>query len=195
MNSRKDLEQAVTEPVLKDIIGKLEELDASKTLTPDCPASAELTLAIENLDLTSWGQDSAESALCIRAGLLLWNDELDKSHSVSQSISSSSGSYWHGIMHRREPDYSNAKYWFRKVPEHPVYDKLFQLVHDEEDVVDSDSVRDFIATVKTAGAWDPFAFVDLAEKAAGGKDSELFDFVIELQLAEIRLLLCDALRA
>ena len=47
------------------------------------------------------------------AGLWLYADELDKSHSVSQQILTEEGSFWHGIMHRREGDFSNAKYWFR----------------------------------------------------------------------------------
>lgn len=51
----------------------------------------------------------------VSAGLLLWNGDLDASHTISQHIEDITGSYWHGIMHRMEPDYSNAKYWFRKV--------------------------------------------------------------------------------
>ena len=61
--------------------------------------------------------------LCWSA-ILLWLDDLHGSHEISQGISSREGSYWHGIMHRREPDYSNAKYWFRKVPTHPIHEKL-----------------------------------------------------------------------
>jgi hypothetical protein len=34
------------------------------------------------------------------------------------------GAFWHGIMHRREPDAWNSKYWFRKVGRHPVLDML-----------------------------------------------------------------------
>ncbi len=48
------------------------------------------------------------------AGLWLLAGELDQSHSISQSHDSAVGSLWHGIMHRREGDLSNAKYWFRR---------------------------------------------------------------------------------
>jgi hypothetical protein len=50
----------------------------------------------------------------LQAGLWLYVDDLDRSHHVSQSIETPVGSYWHGIMHRREGDFSNAKYWFRR---------------------------------------------------------------------------------
>ena len=44
----------------------------------------------------------------------LYVDDLERSHTISQSVESSIGSYVHGIMHRREGDFSNAKYWFRR---------------------------------------------------------------------------------
>jgi len=53
------------------------------------------------------------------AALWLYIDELDRSHSVSQSIDNPTGSYWHGIMHRREGDFGNSHYWFRKTGDHP----------------------------------------------------------------------------
>src|SRR5690348_9587161 len=51
---------------------------------------------------------------CI-AGLWLRHGFLDESHTISQSLDNSSGSYWHGLMHRREGDFDNTKYWFRRV--------------------------------------------------------------------------------
>lgn len=53
------------------------------------------------------------------AGLWLYVDELDKSHTASQSLDTPTGAYWHAIMHRREGDFSNAKYWLRRAVHHP----------------------------------------------------------------------------
>jgi len=55
----------------------------------------------------------------LQAALWLYVDELDKSHTISQGIEDQTGSFWHGIMHRREGDFSNSHYWFRRVGTHP----------------------------------------------------------------------------
>jgi len=49
-------------------------------------------------------RDMARACL---AGLWLSHDFLDESHTISQEIATPTGSYWHGLMHRREPDASN----------------------------------------------------------------------------------------
>lgn len=64
------------------------------------------------------------SARACHAGLWLYHDFLDESHSISQDLLTTEGSFWHAIMHRREPDPSNAKYWWRRVGSHPVLDRL-----------------------------------------------------------------------
>ena len=67
--------------------------------------------------------DRTMAKACL-AGLWLRFDFLDESHSISQEIKNATGSFWHGILHRREPDYDNAKYWFHRVGEHPVFAPL-----------------------------------------------------------------------
>ena len=52
------------------------------------------------------------------AGLWIYVDELDKSHAVSQGLNDTTGSYWHAIMHRREGDFGNSKYWLRQAGHH-----------------------------------------------------------------------------
>lgn len=67
--------------------------------------------------LVASGPVAAAPALC--AGLWLYVDELDRSHTISQGIDDATGSFWHGIMHRREGDFGNAHYWFRQAGAHP----------------------------------------------------------------------------
>ncbi len=55
----------------------------------------------------------------LSAGLWLYVDELERSHRISQNLSGSTGAFWHGIMHRREGDFGNSHYWFRRVGRHP----------------------------------------------------------------------------
>jgi hypothetical protein len=53
------------------------------------------------------------------AGLWLRFDFLDASHTISQEIETPTGSAWHAIMHRREGDFGNSIYWWRRVGKHP----------------------------------------------------------------------------
>ncbi len=60
-------------------------------------------------------------ATCLLAALWLWQDYLTESHELSQSVETATGSYWHAILHRREGDFSNAKYWYARAAGHPAY--------------------------------------------------------------------------
>jgi hypothetical protein len=65
-----------------------------------------------------------QSRPALVAGLWLYIDDLHRSHAVSQEIDNATGSFWHGIMHRREGDFSNSHYWFRKVGKHPAMTRI-----------------------------------------------------------------------
>ena len=57
----------------------------------------------------------------VKAGLHLMNDDLDRAHVLSQAHEgNATADYWHAIVHRREGDYSNSKYWLARVGDHPV---------------------------------------------------------------------------
>ncbi|MCA9187258.1 MAG: hypothetical protein R3E01_11820 [Pirellulaceae bacterium] len=103
-----------------------------------------------------------DMALCCVSGLWLWNNYLDRSHTISQSIDTISGSFWHGIMHRREGDYGNAKYWFRHVGQHPVFSELAQ---QSRQLAQTHPLSDHLLPPCRDGQWDPYVFVDLCEQA------------------------------
>jgi hypothetical protein len=56
----------------------------------------------------------------LAAGLWLYVDDLERSHAVSQGLDDAAGAFWHGIMHRREGDFSNSHYWMRRAASHPL---------------------------------------------------------------------------
>ncbi|MBI1312292.1 hypothetical protein GC176_13465 [bacterium] len=130
-------------------------------------------------------------ALC--AGLWLIHDFLDESHKLSQSMegrgADRNGDYWHGIMHRREPDWSNSKYWFRRVGDHPIF---FELSAIAGQLLAGSSLSDadrWSRQLGVSNTWDPFAFVDLCQAAALDATSELASIARRIQWAEILLLL------
>lgn len=102
------------------------------------------------------------------SGLWLLAGDIDRSHTISQDIPSANGSFLHGIMHRREGDFGNSKYWFRRVGSHPVLDQIAELAGDVYD--------------------DPFDFVDTCQRVADGA-SELKDACLQAQWIEWQLLM------
>jgi hypothetical protein len=109
-------------------------------------------------DLPAKAKNRDFAAACL-AGLWLYHDFLDESHSISQDLHTVEGSCWHALMHRREPDYWNSKYWFRRVGEHPIYVQL------RAEVIELCKGHTWPSCIGEK-TWDPMGFVDLCEKQA-----------------------------
>jgi hypothetical protein len=102
-------------------------------------------------------RDRAMASAC-RAGLWLFFDFLDEAHTISQNLHTPESSYWHALVHRREPDHSNAAYWFRRVGTHPVFEPL--RVAAANLAASAPPQAEFLSRQQH---WDPFAFNDLCE--------------------------------
>ena len=128
---------------------------------PGIKSESELKKCLDKLSGNSNAQ--AEQWELIVALLLLWHDHLDSAHEIAQGIASPTGSLVHGIMHRREPDYGNAAYWFRRVGKHPAYVKIASWASE---VLEVEGQADLLRQLISRGEWDPFAFITGCEDAA-----------------------------
>ena len=159
---------------------RLNPLDAG---TPNAAARASLqTLTVPAAFAPRAVRDQEMARACL-AGLWLYHDYLDESHRLSQEIETPTGSYWHGLMHRREGDFGNSKYWFRRVGTHPVFEPLGLAAAALAGPEPTSAAR-FLATQTR---WDPFAFIDLCAAVVAGQ-SDCAELCQRVQQAEWRLL-------
>ena len=185
---------------IAEVIGKLEAGNPLPPLVPQNAWSRELTDTLEaaSLDELFDGASLKNTtfAEAIKSGLLLWNDALDESHTISQGLADQTGSYWHGIMHRREPDYPNSKYWFGRVGSHPIFPALRErsLELYNETANPSDALTEIGEAITAQENWDSYQFVDWCQAAEGDSDSDVTRFLQQVQAEEIKLLLAYSYR-
>lgn len=162
--SANDIPNNVVEFITTRPMPSLFDASASDEATREC----ELLLDSEGLRGTL-----TEAALWLLIG------ELDRSHEVSQTDNSTEGSFWHGIMHRREGDYWNSKYWFRKVAGHKVLRDLADLISKRLETALKDELP-FSAMCQAQTVAD--AYVDAVEDLAGQGKDQLPDHRTQLEI-------------
>lgn len=111
----------------------------------------------------------------VRGALLCAADALDPAHRIFQDEPGNLGSYWHGIMHRREADFDNARYWFRRAGRLPSFQKMHTAAQEDS------------PTMAQQATWDPYLFTGLCEQVKFGAE-ELRAECVALQAAEFKVL-------
>jgi hypothetical protein len=163
------------------IVAELYEADRRQPLGPGAAnrlVQARLAALTPEALFSTPIKDADMARLCV-AGLWLFHDFLDQCHTIAQEIETPTGSYWHAVLHRREPDYGNSKYWWRRVGSHPLLGTL------------GDVAAPFLSSnPKTKSLartpFDPNAFVDLCEAARPATPLE--KVCLEIQHLEWQLL-------
>ncbi|MGD9645707.1 MAG: hypothetical protein AB7U73_08345 [Pirellulales bacterium] len=175
-------------PVIAQLIGRERLAELGPGHLDRELAERLQTLTTDELFAHARVTDESMASACL-AGLWLYADGLDQSHAISQSIETTTGSFWHGIMHRREGDFGNSKYWFRRVGKHPVFEPLAA----ETRRFAQQSTLSEVSGLAAQENWDPFRWIDLCETAqqpgrGNAAGTGLVDFCRRIQASEWRLL-------
>ncbi len=130
----------------------------------------------------------------VLAALMNKNDDLESCHSICQKVGQDSlcGNYWHGIVHRREPDFENARGWFRKSEGLPAYQDIFKdvlgflqrVLQMPEYGEAREKALSFMQHLRARGTWDPVYMVDMCEACARSGDEREERMLEEVQEVE-----------
>lgn len=148
--------------------------DCLQKLHPTEPFDAGAVIEIReapDTDLTG-GREAGPLAPAVRAGLFYFYDALDEAHRLVQNLPGDLAAYWHGMVHRREGDFDNARYWFRRAGELPHFAALHSAAAAKS------------AVVARQITWDPYLFTGLCEQHKFGGEA---DDLIALQRIEFEV--------
>ncbi len=169
-----------TKQEIQKLFDTLEPAEPGPGPRAGIKSETELKKSLEKLLRNSTAK--AEQRELITALLLLWHDHLDSAHEIAQGISNPTGSFIHGIMHRREPDYGNAAYWFRRVGKHPAFPEIASRAGKMLEAKGAVALK---GKLIADGEWDPFAFITACEGAARPSSSpQQKDLMREVQAVE-----------
>jgi hypothetical protein len=111
--------------------------------------------------------NALEMSPLMKGTLHLLNDDLDAAHQIVQEANTPDANYLHALVHRREGDLSNARYWLRTMSGHAVWGALRQDYPD----------------------WDPLKFLVWCESCSEGCSERSCEWLQQVQVREIQLLL------
>jgi hypothetical protein len=153
--------------------------DLHRKLTPTEPLGWDLPEKIRTAsdETISGGREIADvkNFALLRGALLNAADALDAAHRIFQDDPGDIASYWHGVMHRREGDFDNARYWFRRAGRLPISDKMHA------------AAAQVSATMAKQPTWDAYLFTGMCEQVKFG-DTDAVKECVELQRVEFEQL-------
>jgi hypothetical protein len=148
-------------------------LDWLQSLPRVVPLHAKISgsTSQEGADLARLIAESEVSAdSLVAASLWLRVGIIEPAHEIVQDDSTQNGSYLHGVVHRLEGDYWNAKYWFRHAKDKPWMQLLSNAVVQR---VAQDGLLDIATELKVIhqGMFLPTEFVSAHEHLSASSRS------------------------
>jgi hypothetical protein len=110
---------------------------------------------------------------CIRSLLFIAAGGVDQAHRIVQEISTSDAAYIHGIVHRIDDDFDNARYWFRRAGMHPAAAKMYRRAAANS------------LTVASHPIWDPLLVTDMVETSRTAGVTEELRGILTIEFEEL----------
>jgi hypothetical protein len=114
-----------------------------------------------------------QEAMCSRSLLLMAAGDLDQAHRIVQTMSTSEGAYIHGLIHRVEDDFDNARYWFRRAGVPSATTEMYR----RASVVST--------TLASRPNWDPFLVTDMLETSRSSGVTEELRTILTIEFEEL----------
>lgn len=178
---------------IKDVVELLKERPIL-SVGPDIIWNERLDRQITAIPLTEENDEKRAYEIALKGAFLIYNDSLSKGHDELQDrlvyARHDTSSYWHGIMHRKEGDYNNAKHWCPS--DHPIHEELLQKAraYVQGQTIQNAELKSSLNELVGQSKWDPRLFVDIVkEHVTSGLDEEAATLLNNIQKIEIDLLL------
>lgn len=130
-------------------------------------AARSRVASAQTIRLHEFGRTAlSTSRRTVATGLMfLWHDHWERAHEIAQSDEGEPDhDLLHGMIHRREGDFSNAKYWFRSAGPHAAFPMITARVAS---VARNHAVA---SKVIKEGVWNPSGFVDVVRDVSRGHE-------------------------
>ena len=140
----------------------LSQEDLLKTLSPKGPLDSALVRDLKTAgdDMLAGAKVLADATMfaLVKGSLFYALDALPEAHAIFQESNDDEASYWHGMLHRREGDFDNARYWFRRAGVLPFFADAHREAGPHSD------------TMARQSNWDPYLFTGQCEQERFGAD-------------------------
>jgi hypothetical protein len=126
-------------------------------------------------------QTNGPQATCARSLLLLAAGDVDRAHRMVQEISTADAAYIHGVIHRIDDDFNNARYWFRGARMHPAGAEMYR------------RAAACSPTVARHSIWDPVLVTDMVETSRTAGVTEELRLILTIEFEELLQFLWDTI--
>lgn len=100
----------------------------------------------------------------VKCLLLLWHDYLEPAHQLAQDERTPEFNYFHAIIHRREGDFFNSRFWLRQVDDRHI--ALLNVAREVKQFLSEKGEIQLLEEVVKDDGWDSLEFLEEVMKAS-----------------------------